>query len=347
MTVWSLAISLLARHARRVREAEHAFGVLFELTRAMTEQDLELDAALESVTNAARELFEGEHASLRILDDSGDLLLSAARSGEGTNRSPVPFRRGEGVIGWVIEHGKVARIDDAPSDPRFVHIGEQGYTIQSMLALPLWSAGKVIGCLCVTSHKHGHFTQHDEIVGRLLANCAVPQLERARLEHLATTDGLTGALNQAQLVRVLDRAIDDARSRETPLSVLSMDLDHFKRVNDEHGHATGDEVLRVFAQRVRGVIRGEDVFIRRGGEEFVVVLPRCDLDSAAQAAERVREHMKAPIHVADVEIAQRVSVGVALWDGSESAAQLDERADNALYAAKKAGRDRVSIAPTS
>lgn len=313
----------------------------------MTEQNLELDAALENVTNAARDLFAGEHASIRILDDGGDLLLSVARSGEGTDRSPVPFRRGEGVIGWVIEHGEVARLDDAPNDPRFVHVEKQGYTIRSMLALPLWSAGRVIGCLCVTSHDRDHFSEHDEIVGRLLANCAVPQLERARLEHLATTDALTGALNQAQLEPVLEKAMVEASVGDTPLSILSMDLDHFKHVNDEHGHATGDEVLRVFAQRVRNVIRGEDVFIRRGGEEFVVVLPRCDLQAAAQAAERIREHMLAPIHVSSIDIAQRVSIGVALWDRDESPAALDQRADEALYAAKNAGRDRVSIAPTA
>ena len=313
----------------------------------MTEQELELDAALESVTHAARDLFDGEHASIRILDDGGDLLLSAARSGEGTDRSPVPFRRGEGVIGWVIEHGAVARLDDAEADPRFVHIDKQGYTIQSMLALPLWSAGRVIGCLCITSHERAHFTQHDEIVGRLLANCAVPQIERARLEHLATTDALTSALNQAQLEPVLDKAMSEARANGTPLAILSMDLDHFKRVNDDHGHATGDEVLRVFAQRVRGVIRGEDVFIRRGGEEFIVVLPRCDLESAAQAAERIREHMAAPIHVSSgARIPQRVSVGVALWDRTETWTELDQRADEALYEAKRTGRDRVSIAPS-
>lgn len=332
-------------HAPIMRSPEHAFRVLVELTRALTERVLELEAALQIVTDAARELFDGQHASVRIVDDSGELLLSLARSGTGADRSPVSFRRGEGVIGWVIDHGQVARVNDTDTDPRFKRVGAQGYPIRSLLAIPLWSAGRVIGCLSVTSDEKGHFGEEDETVGRLLANCAVPPLERARLQHLATTDGLTGALRQTQLVPALEQAMRSSALGGTPLAILSMDLDHFKRVNDTYGHSVGDEVLRIFAQRVRGAIRGEDILVRRGGEEFVVILPRCDGPSAQRAAERIRDEMaRQPIVVGDHAIVQRVSVGVALWDGAESAQALDERADQALYAAKRGGRDRVSVA---
>ncbi len=330
-----------------MRNPEHAFRVLVELTRALSERALALEAALHIVTDAARTLFDGQHASIRIVDDSGDLLLSLARSGDGADRSPVAFRRGEGVIGWVIDHGEVARVNDTDADPRFKRVETQGYAIRSLLALPLWSAGRVIGALSVTSDRRHHFERDDETVGRLLANCAVPPLERARLQHLAITDELTGALRQTQLYPAIERAMRACADAGAPLAILSLDLDHFKRVNDAHGHPVGDQVLRVFAQRVRRSIRSEDILIRRGGEEFVVVLPRCDRASAMRAAERIRDEMaREPIVLGPRRIVQRVSVGVAVWDGVESAEALDERADQALYESKRAGRDRVSVAPS-
>ncbi|HJK91435.1 MAG TPA: sensor domain-containing diguanylate cyclase [Polyangiaceae bacterium LLY-WYZ-15_(1-7)] len=337
-----------------MRRAEEALRILVDLTRALTERVVDLDDALQAVTDAALELFEGQHASLRILDESGSELLTGARSGEGAGMAPMRFRRGEGVAGWVIEHGALARVDDTAADPRFVRYADQGYEIGSLLAIPLFSAGRVIGCLTITSAAPRHFSPDDEVLSRLLANCAVPPLERARLQRIAITDALTGALNRSQLEPVLARAMEIARELQEPLALLSMDLDHFKRVNDEHGHAAGDAVLRVFAQRVRRLVRRRDVFIRRGGEEFVLVLPDCDLEVARAAAERVRHSMADnPIRLDDhhgpdggpLLVDQRVSVGVALWRPDETPSELDRRADEALYAAKRKGRDRIEVAP--
>lgn len=330
----------------RTRSAEHALHVLVELTRALTEADIGLEAALKLVTDAAVELFSASHASLRVLDDTGEQLLSGARSGAGAHAAPVRFRRGEGVAGWVIEHGEVARVDDIREDPRFMPIEGQGFEMASLLCLPLFSAGRVVGCLALSADERGHFSDEDEILGRLLANCAVPPLERTRLQRLAITDALTGTLRQSQLAPVLEEALRNTRAHRSSLSVLAIDLDHFKNVNDRHGHLAGDEVLRVFARRLRQLVRGEDVVIRRGGEEFVVVLPGCDRHAAQVAAERVRASLaNEPITLEDGRtIDQRASLGVAQWDGAESAKKLEHRADEALYRAKRSGRDRVVVA---
>ncbi|MCB9604181.1 MAG: GGDEF domain-containing protein [Sandaracinus sp.] len=260
------------------RQPEHALRVLVDLTRALTEAEIGLEAALKLVTDAAVELFAASHASLRILDDSGEQLLSGARSGAGSHAAPVRFRRGEGVAGWVIEHGEVARVDDIGNDPRFVQIEGQGFEMASLLCVPLFSAGKVVGCLALSADHHAHFSEEDEILGRLLANCAVPPLERARLQRLAITDALTGSLRQSQLAPVLDQAMRGALVHRGALSIVAIDLDHFKAVNDRFGHLVGDEVLRSFGRRLRQLVRGEDVVVRRGGEEFVVVLPGCDVE---------------------------------------------------------------------
>ncbi len=189
----------------------------------------------------------------------------------------------------------------------------------------------------------GHFDAEDELVGRLLANCAVPPIERTRLQRLALTDPQTSAWRSGYLMPRLYRELEAARIGDYPISLLLMDLDHFKRVNDTHGHAAGDEVLSRFSAMVRGLVRREDVFVRRGGEEFVVIMPRCGRELALGAAERIRATLGAEtIRVTEtIEVDQRVSIGVAEWNRTEDAAALEARADAAMYAAKRAGRDRV------
>jgi two-component system cell cycle response regulator len=124
-----------------------------------------------------------------------------------------------------------------------------------------------------------------------------------------------------------------------------MDLDHFKKVNDEYGHDVGDAVLRMFADRVRSLVRKMDIFIRRGGEEFNLVMPGTSLDHARATAERICARMsESPFAVGDHQISQTVSVGVATWDGNEVPEELQRRADMAMYRAKENGRNRVEIA---
>ena len=180
---------------------------------------------------------------------------------------------------------------------------------------------------------------------QLLANCSVPPIEKARLERLAVIDPHTLAYRQTYLLPRLEEELGRASRYATPLSLLFLDLDHFKNINDSYGHAAGDRVLRTFADRVRQSIRLSDLLIRRGGEEFVVVLPNMPLDGAKAAAERIRAHIENTRFVIgdDQSITQTVSIGVAQWDGVELAAHLEERADQAMYAAKTLGRNRVCL----
>lgn len=346
-------------------DAAESLRVLVSLTRELSEQKLELDSALQRVTDAALHLLAGQHASLRILDDAGESLLSGARSGAGRMRAPQRFQRGEGVAGWVIQSGEAALIPDVSSDERFVDRPQQGYQIGSMASVPLWAAGRVVGALTLTSVHQAHFDEDDLTLLRLLANCAAPALDRARLERMAITDAHTGALNRGQLDRVFKRLMRDPNTGA--LSILELDLDHFKRVNDTYGHGIGDEVLREFVRRIRSLIRVEDVVIRRGGEEFIVALPQCDRFQAAVAAQRIRQRMAhTPIEIDASRIAvdstlppneageaptsevltliQEVSIGVAQWNGKESPEELEQRVDAALYDAKRKGRNRVEVA---
>jgi two-component system cell cycle response regulator len=160
-----------------------------------------------------------------------------------------------------------------------------------------------------------------------------------RLESMLREDALTGLLNRRAILSQLGGTISGARRHGHPLSVAMVDLDNFKAINDEHGHAAGDEVLVAAVRAMRAHLRAEDQLGRLGGEEFLVVLPETDEHAATRVAEKLREEVagaRGPVPVT-------CSVGVATWDG-ETPEQLLRRADEALYAAKDAGRDRVIAA---
>jgi diguanylate cyclase (GGDEF)-like protein len=166
------------------------------------------------------------------------------------------------------------------------------------------------------------------------------------LEDLAYRDELTELPNRRGASRQIDVLISRARRHGHQLALLLIDADRFKAVNDEHGHAVGDVVLRELAARLRERVRREDVVGRWGGEEFVVVLPETTPDGAAAVAESLRAGISdLPITADSVTLTATVSIGVAAWTGQDLD-DLVNHADRALYAAKAAGRDRVVLEHT-
>lgn len=175
------------------------------------------------------------------------------------------------------------------------------------------------------------------------------QLETARamVQTLATTDSLTGVANRRHLVERAQLEFDRCRRHQLPLAVMMIDVDHFKGVNDRHGHPAGDAVLVEAARACRHTLRATDLLARYGGEEFLALLPLTDAEAAQRVAERVRAAIAAlrvdngggtPLQVT-------VSVGLAsLGSGTATVDELFSRADQALYAAKQKGRNRVEIA---
>jgi two-component system, cell cycle response regulator len=163
--------------------------------------------------------------------------------------------------------------------------------------------------------------------------------------EMAITDQLTGLHNRRYMARHLDNLISSAQKSNKPLAFLIMDIDHFKSVNDSHGHDIGDEVLREFANRVSANIRGIDLACRYGGEEFVVVMPDTDVEFAYTIAERLRKSVETtPIEISRAPgvLNVTVSVGIAVSQGDgDNAEKLLYRADQALYRAKREGRNRV------
>jgi len=322
----------------------HTLATLADMSQQLLEEGC-AQSALQRVTDTALQVLGADHASIRICTPDGGLQV-AARAGVGSDYPPPEFRRGQGVLGWVAETGRLLRVDDSLREPRFVERRERGYAVGSVLSVPVRGGGTTLGVLSMSSPELNAFDEHDESVGQLLASAVAQALRTAELQQAALTDAQTLAYNRRYLLPRLAQEMERALRHGDALSLLLFDLDHFKRVNDRHGHAAGDAVLAAFAERVRGSVRAVDMMFRRGGEEFVLIMPATDGYQARIAAERARGRLAdEPLRARDgLFLLQTVSIGVATWDGQESPEALEERADRAMYRAKRAGRDRVVIA---
>jgi diguanylate cyclase (GGDEF)-like protein len=220
-----------------------------------------------------------------------------------------------------------------------------------VLAVPLRGPGGMLGALAVArSAGEPPFGSEDIEAMQDLAGHAAAAVANAlaheETRRLSVTDPLTGAGNFRQLSTTLAREVERATRFSRPLSVVMLDLDHFKGVNDTHGHPFGDGVLREFARRLQDCLREVDTVTRYGGEEFTVVLPETGADGATAVAARiVRAVRERPFTVGSRSAEVTVSAGVAAFpDHGRTASELLRAADAALYAAKGAGRDRWCLA---
>jgi diguanylate cyclase (GGDEF)-like protein len=171
------------------------------------------------------------------------------------------------------------------------------------------------------------------------------QRDDAQMQRLATIDSLTGALNRRAFFERTESARQLALRLRKPIALLMLDLDHFKQLNDNFGHACGDQALRLFADTARAVLRDPDLMGRLGGEEFALALPGTPLDGAHQAAERLRIALTEAVIECAPTYRMSVSIGLVMIEPNEELTAALARADHALYAAKTGGRNRVEIGP--
>ncbi len=304
-----------------------------------------LEASLQAVTDLSLDLLGANHASIRVVDASAQ-LRSVARSGEGSSDPAPIFTKGEGLIGWAVQHRQPVRVPNSSVDDRFSHRPGRSFEARSVMSVPLFAGERVLGAFSVSAATVGAFTELHEQIARVVAHAVGQALRCAELERLATTDALTRAYNRSFLLPSLSTEMNRARRGGSSMSVLLMDLDHFKSVNDEHGHAVGDQVLCRFVDAVRASTRSFDLLVRRGGEEFELIMPNTGSVEGYRVAERIRNRLaEAPLVVRDgLSVQQTVSIGLATWDGQESPEALDHRADKAMYEAKRRGRNRTVTA---
>jgi diguanylate cyclase (GGDEF)-like protein len=278
-------------------------------------------------------------------------VLGGDQGRPGCRLEGLEFADGTGLVASAVRLGSSlpAKAIDVARAPVF-----DGATrlrgLQSLKVIPLRTAQKVLGAVVLGARREGAYGSEAVRQLEVVAMQAAESIYRARLfeqtERLATTDGLTGLTNHRTFQSRLGEHLAQARRYGKRLSLILCDIDHFKAVNDRHGHPAGDLVLKGVARTLAADARATDVVARYGGEEFAVVLPETDAAGALVIAERIRERVKAlafPLERGALKVT--ISVGVAsIPENAATQAELVERADACLYHAKRTGRDRTVAA---
>ncbi len=351
----SAFLSAAAREQRKVR------GLLEDIFRASSfERGDELGSMLGGVVAVLRRLTKADYVICYLLAEDGQQLIPEASDispGVPDDEAmvlrswPVPI--GQGVTGHVARSGEQVLTGDLEHDPRSVMIPGTPDLSTSAIFIPLKLDEQVVGVLRVTHRGTNFFSEADLSMAEVFGRHAAFAIQNARLyaetRHLyrkmrvlSITDGLTGLHNQRYLAEEAPRLLAEARAVGQPLSVLMIDSDCLKSVNDQFGHAFGDEFLRELAAVIRREVRSADVVVRYAGDEFIALLVDASSEAARQVAERIRLAVQAMQIGIDVPLA--VSIGIATFpDHADDLDRLLRAADQALYVSKGAGRNRSTI----
>ena len=259
-----------------------------------------------------------------------------------------PMQEGEGAAGWVMTHGTTRRIGDLSVEPDIASRGA-GHSMRSWLGVPLFMYGGSEGVIAVqSSHPWAFRADHQRLLESLALQIAAA-LQNAHLYELAMVDGLTGLFMRRYFDARIEEEIERSKRYGSAFSVVMIDVDDFKHLNDSHGHLIGDRVLRGIAIVVKSQMRGVDTAARYGGEEIALILPRTEMVSAYNVGERIRAAIAELRITTDTETSQALRVtasfGIASYPESKArdGEDLVRRADRALYRAKKTGKNRVEL----
>jgi diguanylate cyclase (GGDEF)-like protein len=346
----SFAAAAAASLAQLRLSEEHAEQVAQQaaLARAAKtlNESLDLNRVLVQICSEAASILDGDNAVIYRGDANG-LTVEAVHG-------IVPEAIGYRVAPGVGLSGKVAQLDrplitndyrELSSKPDEAFFG----AVRSCVAVPMHWDGKLRGVLAVGYHRRHRVTREDmkllEAFGELAAAACRNASAHAGLAQVARTDGLTGCLNHTAMQHMLRREIDRCERTGHRLSLILIDLDDFKQVNEEHGHLAGDEVLRRVGGALRSTVRPYDLVARYGGDEFAVVAIEADEREAAELAERALAGIARALKDGDdVHSASGASAGVAEWEPAQSPAAVIDNADRALLHGKQhRGRGSVVV----
>jgi diguanylate cyclase (GGDEF)-like protein len=336
-TVSALIIGGIANHivtAQR-QATERADTRALELTRlvetqsAIASSSFDLEEVMSIVVEEARTLTGASAAVVELPD--GDELVYRAVAGTAADYQGTRSKRADSLSGRALATGETLVCYDSEEDPRVdrEHCRQMG--VRSLIVVPLVHGAEARGVLKVYGPTPEAFTEEHVRVLSALANIVGGALVRAelleRLRGQAVTDDLTGLLNRRAWYDELEHALVRSRRSGRPVSVVLLDLDRFKQINDTHGHVFGDRLLRTVSACWNDVLRDVDTLGRIGGDEFAVIVEDSDYDETIAVVARLEAAM--PDY-------HEVSAGFATWDGDEDVASLINRADRRMYDRKPA-----------
>ncbi len=304
-----------------------------------------LRETLDRVMANIGKVFAPRTWSVLLLDHESDELEFAVVTGG----AEAPKLKGHriasdvGIAGWILRNREPLIVSDVASDPRFDSSVDEltGFTTRNIIGVPLLSRERAFGVIELVNKLNGEpFTALDLKILSTIADFAAVAIEKAyylkALGKLATRDDLTGVQNRRGLSTAIERELARCRRTGGALGALMIDINDFKKINDEHGHAAGDEVLRHLARLLEENVREVDVVARYGGDEFIVLMPDVDRRGATIVGDRLSALLEASDDSRPVDY--RVSIGV--YSGRpDSARELFEGADVELYSDKNRGDD--------
>jgi diguanylate cyclase (GGDEF)-like protein len=338
----------------RLKEQVARLTLFTDVGKALA-SSLDSRQVLQTIMEKISDLLQPDTWSLLMLDEKGEELAFEVAVGEGAERlKDVTVKVGEGIAGWVAEHAESVLVEDVRSDTRFSSRFDAmtGTHTRSVVCVPIVGRGGVLGVIeLINSMGKASFREQDLPILRNLADYAAIALENARfvakINELTITDDTTRLYNARHLQFVLDTELYRSRRYGFPLSVVFLDLDHFKTINDTYGHLAGSRLLWLIGDVLRSHMRLIDTAFRYGGDEFVLLLPQTPKEKARQVVERLRELLETTAFLQDDGIDTHVtaSFGISTFpDDGETKKELIARADEAMYAAKSGGRNAVVLA---
>ncbi|MEW6325012.1 MAG: sensor domain-containing diguanylate cyclase [Nitrospirota bacterium] len=348
----------LAQENRRLRaelrQRTRELNFFLNSAKALT-STLELKKVLRVIMARAQQLIRAEAWALLLVDEpTGELTFELLESKHEKSLKSQRVKPGQGAAGWVAAHGQPLLVVDLAKEPRFANGADSqiGSPSRSLLCVPIMNKKRTVGVIeAANKSGNGPFNEQDLNLLVKLVEQAEIAIERAylyqKMADLAVTDDLTKLFNFRYLDQTLDIEIRRGQRYGANVSLIFMDMDYFKQVNDRYGHLMGSRVLIEVAQILIQNLRDVDIIARYGGDEFVVVLPETPLDVTFRIAQRLkqalREHtfLEAEGHPVNLT----ASYGIANYPThARNKKDLIRLADQAMYRAKNSGRDQICLA---
>jgi len=333
------------------QERTKQIETMFSISTAVG-QTLNLADLLEVVLQKVFEVIPVKSGGVFLVDkQTNELVLKAQRGFSGDfARRVARMKIGKGFAGRVAQSGKLAIVGNLSTDRRFDPIYLEGEELQSICSVPIMAKGDILGVISVGSHTSRRFHEREVRLLDSIATQVGIAIENAQLYEktveMAFNDDVTVLYNRRYFLEELERELARARRKRTPLSLLMMDVDGLKSINDRFGHAQGAAFLKELGNIIKANTRASDVAARFGGDEFVLLAAETDTREAVEIAERLRLETKSySTQIEGWDVGMSISLGVATFPEHASDSEgLLKKADEAMYEAKKAGKNRTCVA---
>jgi diguanylate cyclase (GGDEF)-like protein len=325
--------------------------IFHDVAKALT-SSLNLDSILQTIMEKMAEYFRPDTWSLLMVDEEKDELYFAIAVGAAAEvLSKARLKVGEGIAGWVAKHGQVLIVPDVQCDPRFSSRLDEMTQLQtrSIICVPLRSKHRVLGVIQLVN-ANVEMSEQEMFFLQALCDYAAIAIENSRsvekIQELTITDDCTGLFNARHLHKTLETEVYRSARFAYEFSVIFIDLDYFKQVNDRHGHLVGSRLLAEVGYLIKAQLRLIDFAFRYGGDEFVVLLPQTTKDQAVVVAKRLQDSMRSGTFCTEqgLNLTVRASMGLATFPhDAQTPHDIIRQADEMMYMVKNTTRDNIGI----